>query len=90
MWFLNHSPARMGFEIVAAWKKPYFGAVPYIAALAGTPRWDVPYGLDPLEDIVARFLTNAATFRGDRAKAIKQVLNYRLDNDLFTAERLET
>jgi hypothetical protein len=55
----------------------YFGAVPYLEAMeyiatGGNDHGD--YGLDTAESIVIYFLSNAATFRGPEAKAIKAEL----------------
>jgi hypothetical protein len=36
------------------------------------------YGLDPADDIVLRFLTNAAGWKGEEARAIKAELNQLL------------
>ena len=63
-------------EIRATWKKPYFGAVPYIEAMAEIHSSDknAPYLFETAEDIVPYFLANATTWRGDDARRIKAEL----------------
>lgn len=61
-------------DIRANWKKPYFGAVPYIDAMSALNDIGDNYGLDDARSIVRYFLANASTFRGDVAKAIKTEL----------------
>lgn len=58
-------------EIRADWAKPYFGAVPYLDAMAtmGSPTEN--YGLDSGKSIVLYFLANASTWRGQKAREIK-------------------
>ena len=62
-------------EIRAVWsrigKGIYFGAVPYLDAMATLGTIDEHYGCDPAQDIVLYFLANATTFRGDDAKRLK-------------------
>lgn len=62
-------------EISRDWTRPYFGAVPYIDAMRSLESMSDDYGMDPASDIVARFLCNATTWRGERARAIKAELN---------------
>jgi hypothetical protein len=61
-------------EIRHDWKKPYFGAVPYIQALASLDRVTDSYGMDSGKEIVLRFLSNAGTWRGETAKRVKAEL----------------
>ena len=65
-------------EIRADWPQPYFGAVPYIDAMASMVDVDEPYGADPGADIVRYFLSNAKTWRGDTARRVKAELKRRL------------
>lgn len=66
-----HAIAR---EISREWAKPYFGAVPYLEAMHELDSVKDRYFCDSGESIVAYFLSNAATFKGERAKAIKAEL----------------
>src|SRR5579859_2370458 len=68
--------------IGADWKKAkggiYFGAKPYIDAMATLHSIKDNYIADSGSSIVAYFLGNAATWRGEVAKAVKKELNKRL------------
>lgn len=61
-------------EIITNWRKPYFGAVPYLAAMATLHDIDDRYGMDSGESIVRYFLSNATTWRGEHARRIKAEL----------------
>lgn len=63
-------------EIKALWKKPYFGAVPYIEAMLEIHSSDknAPYLFETAKDIVPYFLANATYWRGEDAKRIKAEL----------------
>lgn len=56
------------------WKKVYFGAVPYLEAMETLETIDQKYGLDDGKTIVLYFLSNAGTWRGEVAKAVKTEL----------------
>ncbi len=62
-------------EITGDWKKPYFGAVPYIRAMSSMMSITDDYGADPGKEIVLYFLANANTWRGAKAREIKKELN---------------
>jgi hypothetical protein len=67
----NRSLSTIAREIRADWKKPYFGAVPYLGAMLSLDSIDDEYYYDSAETIVLYFLANAATYRGETAKRIK-------------------
>jgi hypothetical protein len=52
-------------EIIRDWKKPYFGAVPYLSALRSLSTIRDEYGADSAESIVRYFLSNATTWKGE-------------------------
>jgi hypothetical protein len=60
------------------WKKPYFGAIPYLDALRGMNDIKDNFGADDGRSIVAYFLSNANTWRGPVARMVKAELNRRL------------
>jgi hypothetical protein len=60
------------------WAKIYFGAVPYLDAMATMNSVNDAYGCDSGKSIVAYFLSNARTWKGDVAKAVKAELNRRI------------
>lgn len=61
-------------DIKTSWPKPYFGAVPYIAAMYKLDSIDDNFMHDSARSIVRYFLSNAATWRGDSARVIKAEL----------------
>lgn len=61
-------------DIRREWRPPYFGAVPYLDAMASLDGMGDRYYQDDAATIVAYFLANAATWRGDAARAIKAEL----------------
>lgn len=62
-------------EIRQDWKKPYFGAMPYLDAMRSLDKVSDSYGYDSAKTIVLYFLSNATTWRGESAKRIKLELN---------------
>lgn len=62
-------------DIRRDWKNVYFGAAPYLSAMAGLNGPADKYGLDDARSIIAYFLSNARAWRGPTAKAIKAELN---------------
>lgn len=65
-------------EIQRSWHKVYFGAVPYLSAMASLDTLDDTYGYDSAKDIVRYFLSNAGTWRGDDARRLKAELKAML------------
>jgi hypothetical protein len=61
-------------DIRKDWKKPYFGAVPYINAMGSLDDITDNYGYDSGRSVVQYFLANAGTWRGDVARRIKKEL----------------
>jgi hypothetical protein len=70
----NRPLYEIASEIRKDWKKPYFGAVPYIDALGALDQITDKYGCDSARSIVAYFLANATAWRGDVAKRVKAEL----------------
>jgi hypothetical protein len=65
-------------EISADWRKPYFGAVPYLGAMRSLDSVRDAYGADDGRTVVLYFLSNASTWRGETAKRIKAELKAML------------
>ena len=71
-------------EIRQNWKKSisgtelYFGAVPYLEAMETLNSIEDKFMFDSGKSIVAYFLSNASTWRGETAKRIKKELNAML------------
>ncbi len=58
-------------DIKRVWVKPYFGAKPYLDAMQDLYSIKDKYYEDTAEMVVAYFLANASTFRGNDAKVLK-------------------
>lgn len=66
-------------EIRKDWKATskngiYFGAVPYLDAMASLDKITDSYGCDSAKSIVCYFLANAGQYRGETAKRVKAEL----------------
>ncbi len=64
----------IAFEIRRNWKKVYFGAVPYLDAMFSLNTVDDDYGFDSGRSVVAYFLANAQTWKGEVARRVKKEL----------------
>jgi hypothetical protein len=72
---MDHRPLHViARDIRTDWKKPYFGAVPYLEAMACLSSIHGAYYQDSAKSIVAYFLANAGTWRGDTARRVKAEL----------------
>ena len=65
-------------EIARDWTKPYFGAVPYLGAMRTLDNMRSTYGYDDAQSIVAYFIANAGTWRGETARRVKAELRAML------------
>ena len=65
-------------EIETDWTKENFAAQPYLEAMHSLDSVSDSYGLDSGQSVVAYFLANAGTWRGDRARALKAELKAML------------
>ena len=77
------TPARsietIANEIRKDWGvKTNYAARPYLQAMYGLNSISDNYGCDSAKSIIAYFLSNASTWRGPTAKAIKKELNSML------------
>jgi hypothetical protein len=61
-------------DIKNDWKNVYFGAKPYLDAMATLNSINDNYGFDSAKTIVLYFLGNAGSWRGETAKRIKAEL----------------
>jgi len=77
---------RIAADILQEWgplahssQSPYIrDCIPYVEAMHELTKISDMYGLDDAEDVVLRFLTNAASWRGEKARKIKNELNCHL------------
>lgn len=65
---------KIAADIRAHWPKVYFGAEPYVEAMASLNSINDMYGADDARYIVNYFLSNAFTWRGPDARRIKTEL----------------
>lgn len=63
------------------WKNVNFAAKPYLNAMGSLSSLSSKYGADSGRTIVLYFLSNAASWRGEVAKAVKKELNRRLKEE---------
>lgn len=68
------SLAAIAAEVRRDWKNVNFGAKPYLSAMAGMGSINESYGDDPGKMIVAYFLSNANSWRGEVARRVKAEL----------------
>lgn len=62
-------------EIYSDWKPVNFAAKPYLEAMASLDNITDMYEQDPASGIVAYFLGNATSWKGEKARTIKKELN---------------
>lgn len=65
-------------DIRKEWNKPYFGAVPYIQAMSCLFKASDYFNFDDGRSIINYFLANAQTFKGDKARELKNELKEHL------------
>ena len=61
-------------EIRSDWKKVNYAAVPYLEAMQQLNSIEDNFILDSARSIVRYFLSNATTWRGEKAREIKALL----------------
>lgn len=72
------SIAELAYLIAKDWKNVWFGAKPYLDAMSYLENIKDYYIFDTGESVVLYFLSNATTWRGETARAVKKELNRRL------------
>ncbi len=76
---MPRSLSVIAHEIRKDWKATskngiYFGAVPYLDAMAQLNSIEDMYGLDTAYSVIAYFLANATSWKGETARNIKKEL----------------
>ena len=66
--------SEIASEIKNDWKNVYFGAVPYLEAMFYLNTINDTFGMDDARSIILYFLSNATTWRGEKAREIKKEL----------------
>ena len=69
---------QIAVHIKSCWKNVNFAAKPYLDAMGNMISIKHNYGLDSGVSIVLYFLSNASTWRGPTAKAVKDELKRRV------------
>jgi len=62
-------------EIRKDWSNVYFGAKPYLSAMLFLDSINDNYGCDSAKSTISYFLSNAKTWKGEKAREIKKELN---------------
>lgn len=70
----TRSIRSIALDIRKAWPKVNFAAKPYLDAMLDLDTINDKYGLDSARSIILYFLSNASSFRGEKAKALKAEL----------------
>ncbi len=71
---MNRTLDTIARDIKRDWTKPYFGAIPYLDAMHSLQSIRDKYHYDNAESVVRYFLSNATTWKGETARAIKAEL----------------
>lgn len=61
-------------DIEKDWRNVNYAARPYLSAMFSLSDINGRYGMDSAENVIRYFLSNASTWRGDKARAIKAEL----------------
>lgn len=70
----NRSIRSIALDIRKEWTKVNYAAKPYLEAMMELDSINDKYGFDNARSIILYFLSNASSFRGERAKALKAEL----------------
>jgi hypothetical protein len=68
----------IALDIQRDWSKPNYAAVPYLQAMRALDSISDKYYYDDAESVVRYFLSNATSWRGDKAREIKAELKAML------------
>ena len=71
---MNRPLYEIAREIEKDWKRPYFGAVPYLEAMGYRNSIEDNFIEDSGKSVVLYFLANANTWRGEVARRVKTEL----------------
>jgi len=70
----NRSIRAIALDIKKEWVKVNYAANPYLDAMLELDSINDKYYLDSAKSVVLYFLSNASSFRGEKAKALKAEL----------------
>lgn len=77
----ERSLSQIADVITNDWRRPHYAAVPYIEAMRHLNGMSTSFGKDSADSIVRYFLNNAGTWRGERARLVKDELRRMLGDD---------
>lgn len=72
--------SQLASEIRKGWKKVNYAAEPYLSVMSRLDSIKDNYGYDTGKSIVLYFLSNATSWRGQTARAIKAELKDRINS----------
>lgn len=72
------APFELADVVRKDWRLPYFGAKPYLDAMGCLHSWKDDYVADSGKSIGLYFLSNATTWKGDTARAVKKEMRKQL------------
>lgn len=75
---MSRTLSTIAREIYADWKTVNYAAKPYLSAMSSLETVNDKYGFDNGRGIVLYFLSNAGTWKGEKAKMIKAELKTML------------
>lgn len=73
----KQSISQLAYLIKRDWKKVNFAALPYLNAMTQVISMEDVFIAEDVRSIVIYFLSNASSYRGENAKAIKTELKRR-------------
>ncbi len=72
---MTRAISTIATEIAHNWTPANYAAIPYLRAMHQLTSVDDAYGCDSGRSVVAYFLANAQTWRGETARRVKKELN---------------
>lgn len=69
---------QIATDIRLRWKRPYFGAIPYLDAMFSLHDIHSYYRYESAEIILTYFLANSVSFKGEEARGLKEELRQHL------------
>lgn len=82
----TESLSKIAYEIEKDWKNVNYAARPYLDAMKQLNSINDKFGYDDARSIIAYFLSNASSWRGPKAKEIKDKLKKMLSKKPLTEE----
>jgi len=70
---------KIAADILNDWNRPNYAALPYLTAMLTINNEQEQYGCDTAKSIILYFLSNAGTYKGIKAKELKNELKTLLN-----------